>query len=108
MLSGRWSRIEVAVDEAGVRAHSVTFEGRWLVGPDEEASQSRTQPGTCYAIAEEPDGHFVVYRFDLAGTAPRTLTRYRSLADAVRDGVPLEIAALAAARAGDTTLRSEV
>jgi hypothetical protein len=78
---------------------TVGFAGRWLVEPDSEETRSSEpdhDPGAYWGVALTKRGRIAVYTGHCDTTRAASLHDYDTLGEAVQEGLPADIAALAA------------
>lgn len=102
----RWLRLrkedegmeEITV-EVGEPAVTVGFTGRWLLEPERDETRTGEagyDGGAFWGVALTKRGRIAVYTAHCNERWPATLNDYDSLDDAERNGVPADIAAIAA------------
>lgn len=96
------ARQEDIVIEVGEPPHSVAFVGRWLVEPDRDETRGGHDAGAYWGVALTKRGRFAVYMAHVNDRFPPSLEDFDSLDEAIEDGLPEELAAIAAAAAGET------
>jgi hypothetical protein len=90
--------------DVGEPSLTVGFTGRWLVEPDSDETRTGEDgydAGAYWGVALTKRGRIAVYTAHCNESWPATLRDYDSLDSAVSDGVPADIAALAASGLGE-------
>jgi hypothetical protein len=92
--------VETITVEIGEPSITVGFQGRWLVEPDPDRTRTGKEghdAGTYWGVALTRRGRIAVYLAHCNARRPTSLRDYDTLNDAVDDGLPADIVALAAA-----------
>jgi hypothetical protein len=94
----RLQTIEQAVGiivQVGSPAVDIGFRGRWLVEPDADKTRAGQEEGAYWGVALTKRGRIAVYRAQVDGEWPASLSDYDTLDNAIADDLPEGIIAMA-------------